>query len=314
MKVLKLTNSAVPGSKPKLFITAAIHAREYTTAELVTRFAEYLVNNYGTNPDATWILDHHEIHIMLHTNPDGRKQAETGLSWRKNTNQNYCGATSTSRGADLNRNFAFQWGCCGGSSGSQCSDTYRGPSPASEPEVQAVQTYMRSIFPDQRADPLTAAAPIDATGVYLDVHSYSQLVLWPWGFTTTVAPNGSALQTLGRKFAYFNNYTPQQAFELYFTDGTTDDYGYGDLGVASYTFELGTSFFQDCSTFENTILPNNLQALIYAAKVVRTPYMTPAGPDALSVTATPATVTLGQTVNLTAIINDTRFNLSLIHI
>ena len=33
---------------------------------------------------------------MLHTNPDGRKQAETGLSWRKNTNQNYCGATSTS--------------------------------------------------------------------------------------------------------------------------------------------------------------------------------------------------------------------------
>ena len=117
MKVLKLTNSAVPGPKPKLFITAAIHAREYTTAELVTRFAEYLVNNYGTNADATWILDHHEIHIMLHTNPDGRKQAETGLSWRKNTNQNYCGVTSTSRGADLNRNFAFQWGCCGGSSG-----------------------------------------------------------------------------------------------------------------------------------------------------------------------------------------------------
>ncbi len=108
----------MPGPKPKLFITAAIHAREYTTAELVTRFAEYLVNNYGTNADATWILDHHEIHIMLHTNPDGRKQAETGLSWRKNTNQNYCGATSTSRGADLNRNFAFQWGCCGGSSGS----------------------------------------------------------------------------------------------------------------------------------------------------------------------------------------------------
>ena len=123
---------------------------------MVTRFAEYLVNNYATNADATWILDHHEIHIMLHTNPDGRKQAETGLSWRKNTNQNYCGVTSTSRGADLNRNFAFQWGCCNGSSGSPCNLTYRGPSPASEPEVQAVQSYMRSIFPDQHADPLTA--------------------------------------------------------------------------------------------------------------------------------------------------------------
>ncbi len=101
---------------------------------------------------------------------------------------------------------------------------------------------MRSIFPDQRADPLTAAAPVDATGVYLDVHSYSELVLWPWGFTSTVAPNGPALQTLGRKFAYFNNYTPDQAIGLYPTDGTTDDFGYGDLGVAAYTFELGTDF------------------------------------------------------------------------
>ena len=68
------------------------------------------------------------------------------------------------------------------------------------------------------------------------------------------------------------------------------------------------TFFQDCSTFENTILPDNLQALVYAAKVPRTPYMTPAGPDALTVTATPATVTPGQAVNLTATINDTRFN------
>ena len=67
-----------------------------------------------------------------------------------------------------------------------------------------------------------------------------------------MAPNGPALQTLGRKFAYFNNYTPEQAIGLYPTDGTTDDFGYGDLGVASYTFELGTAFFQDCSTFENT--------------------------------------------------------------
>ncbi|MFZ2359021.1 MAG: M14 family zinc carboxypeptidase [Anaerolineae bacterium] len=308
MGVLVLTNSAVPGPKPKLFITASIHAREYTPAELATRFAELLVNGYGVDPDATWILDHHEVHLMLHTNPDGRKQAETGLSWRKNTNQAYCGATSPSRGADLNRNFQFQWGCCGGSSGSVCSDTYRGPSAASEPEVQAVQNYMRAIFPDQRADPLTSPAPADATGVYLDIHSYSQLVLWPWGFTSTVAPNGPALQTLGRKFAFFNNYTPEQAIGLYATDGTTDDFGYGDLGVASYTFELGTAFFQACSTFESTILPDNMKALVYAAKVVRTPYQTPAGPDALTVTAAPAAITLGDPVVLTAIINDTRFN------
>ena len=75
MMVLKLTNSAIAGPKPKLFLTAAIHAREYATAELVTRFGEYLVNNYGIDADAPWILDHHEVHLMLHTNPDGRKKA-----------------------------------------------------------------------------------------------------------------------------------------------------------------------------------------------------------------------------------------------
>lgn len=308
MNVLVLTNSAVPGPKPKLFITSAIHAREYTTAELATRFAEQLVNGYGVDPDITWILDHHEVHLMLQSNPDGRKQAEAGLSWRKNTNQNYCGATSTSRGADLNRNFQFQWGCCGGSSGNACSDTYRGPSPASEPEVQAVQNYLRAIFPDQRADPLPSPAPADATGVYIDIHSYSELVLWPWGFTSTVAPNGPALQTLGRKFAFFNTYEPGQAITLYATDGTTDDFVYGDLGVAAYTFELGTAFFQACSTFENTILPANLPSLLYGAKVARTPYLTPAGPDALNVAAAPATITVGDPVVLTAAINDTRFN------
>jgi carboxypeptidase T len=167
---------------------------------------------------------------------------------------------------------------------------------------------MRDIFPDQRADPLTSPAPADATGIYLDIHSYSQLVLWPWGFTHTVAPNGLALQTLGRKFAYFNNYEPDQAIGLYPTDGTTDDFGYGELGVASYTFELGTAFFQSCSSFESTILPDNLEALLYAAKVVRTPYMTPAGPDALNVVAAPATITVGDPVVLTATINDTRYN------
>jgi murein tripeptide amidase MpaA len=308
MMVLKLTNSAVPGPKPKLFLTTSIHAREYTPAELATRFAELLVSGYGIDPDITWILDHHEVHLMLQANPDGRKKAETGLSWRKNTNEAYCSPTSNNRGADLNRNFAFQWGCCGGSSTSPCDLTYRGPSPASEPEVQAVQNYLRAIYPDQRPDPLTSPAPADATGVYLDIHSYSQLVLWSWGFTSAVAPNGPALQTLGRKFAYFNNYTPQQAIGLYPTDGSTDDFGYGDLGVASYTFELGTAFFQSCSSFESTILPGNMPALLYAAKVVRTPYLTPAGPDALNVAAAPATITVGAPVVLTAAINDTRFN------
>ncbi len=315
MKVLRLTNANVAGTppagftgKPRLFVTSAIHAREYTTAELMTRFAEYLVSNHGTDADATWLLDEHEIHLMLHTNPDGRKQAETGLSWRKNTNENYCSPTSSSRGADLNRNFEFQWGCCGGSSGDQCSATYRGPATASEPEVQAVQTYARSIFPDQRDPALGAAAPADATGMYIDIHSYSELVLWPWGFTSTATGNGTALQTLGRKLAFFNGYEPDQAIGLYPTDGTTDDFVYGDLGVAAYTFELGNWFFEDCIDFESTILPDNLAALIYAAKVVRTPYLSPAGPEITDAAATAAVVAPGDPVAILANADDSRFN------
>jgi carboxypeptidase T len=314
MRVLKLTNSAVTGAKPKLFINSAIHAREYTTAPLVLEFARWLVNGYGNNADATWIMDHHEVHLLLQANPDGRKKAEGGLSWRKNTNTAYCGATSNSRGADLNRNFTFGWNVTGGqgSSGNACAETYRGPSAGSEPEVQALQAYVRSIFADRRGPNQNDPAPADTSGIHLDIHSYSQLVLWPWGTTSTPAPNGTALQTLGRRFAYFNNYTPQQSIGLYPTDGTSDGVSYGELGVAAYTFELGTSFFQSCSTYNGTIKPNNLPALIYAAKVVRAPYLTPSGPDitafSLGNDASGAGVTAGTPVGVSASSTDTRFN------
>jgi hypothetical protein len=308
LKVLKLTNSAIPGPKPKLIINAAIHAREYTTAELVTRFGEYLVKNYGKNADVTWMLDTQEVHLVLQANPDGRKIAETGNLWRKNTDSNDGCGSASSWGTDLNRNYPYNWGCCGGSSGSACSETYRGPSAASEPEVQAVRNYVVAELPDY-GDPQQGPIPSNAAGMFMDIHSYSQLVLWPWGYTNQVAPNGIQLQTLGRKFAYFNNYLPEQSIYLYVTDGTTIDFGYGQLGVASYTFELGTDFFQSCSVFLNTILPKNMDALIYAARVTRAPYMLPAGPESLSVATVPSgMVPSGQPLAVNATVNDTRFN------
>ena len=79
IRVLKITNSAISGTKPILFAMSSIHAREYTPAELNTRFAEFLLNNYGTDADATWLVDHREIHLLLQGNPDGRKIAEGGL-------------------------------------------------------------------------------------------------------------------------------------------------------------------------------------------------------------------------------------------
>jgi carboxypeptidase T len=309
MKVLKLTNSAIGGNKPKLFVNAAIHAREYTTAPLVLAFAHWLLDGYGLDADATWILDHHEVHLLLQTNPDGRKKAEAGLSWRKNTNSDYCAGNAI--GADLNRNFGFSWNSTNGagSSGNACNATYRGPAPASEPETQAVEAYIRSIFPDRRGPGPDDAAPADTSGLHLDIHSYSELVLWPWGDRATPAPNGAALQTLGRRFAWFNGYTPEQSIGLYPTDGTSEGPSYGELGVAAYTFELGTSFFQTCDVYNSTIKPNNLPALIYAAKVARTPYVTPGGPDVLSV-ALSGPVAAGTTATLTAQVTDTHFNQS----
>jgi hypothetical protein len=307
LKVLRLTNAAIPGPKPKLFAMAAVHAREYTTAELLTRFAERLLWLYNQDPDITWLLDFHEIHLLLVANPDGRKLAETGAQWRKNTNQAYCAANPSLRGADLNRNYDFAWGCCGGSSGYSCDNTYRGPSPASEPEAQSIQAYLRANFADQRGPNLNDPAPIDASGIFLDVHSYGELVLWPWGFTSEPTANARALQTLGRKYAYFTGYTPQQSYQLYATDGDSDGFAYGELGLAGYTIELGTWFFQDCATFEGTILPTNLPALTYMAKAAALPYLLPAGPEALSLIAVPLGGASGAPLRLRAVINDRRF-------
>jgi carboxypeptidase T len=305
--VLRLTNSAVPGPKPRLFVMASIHAREYAPAELLTRFAETLVSQYGINPDVTWLLDYREILLLLQANPDGRKQAEAGQLWRKNTDRNYCPSDPYSRGADLNRNFPYQWIGLG-SSGLECDETYRGASAGSETETQDILSFVNAQFPDQRPDDLTSPAPADTPGLFLDLHSYGNLVLWPWGWTGAPAPNADALQTLGRKFAFINGSFPEQSVDLYATNGTTDDYAYGALGVAAYTFEMGTDFFQDCPTFENTILPDYLPALLYAAKAAGRPYLEPSGPDVVSLSTSPQAALPGEPVRLQAVIDGSRYS------
>ena len=146
---LVLTNQNRPGPKPRFFLAAATHARELATAELATRFAEYLVANYDVDPDVTWLLDYNELHLVAQANPDGRKKAEAGLAWRKNTDSlNGCNDSSL-WGVDLNRNHSFKWGVTGTSS-DPCNLIYRGPAAASEPEAQAIERYGRGLFADRR--------------------------------------------------------------------------------------------------------------------------------------------------------------------
>ena len=187
-----------------------------------------------------------------------------------------------------------------------CSETYQGPDADTEPENQAIQAQVLALFPDQRGPLDTDPADLDTTGLFITLHSYSELVLWPWGWTSTDSPNHTQLQTLGRKMAYFNDYEPQQANDLYGTTGTHDDWAYGILGIAGYTFEMGTTFFQDCTSFENTIYPDNLDALLNSIKAARRPYMTPAGPESANLAVSAAIVLPGEQVQLTASANDTR--------
>jgi hypothetical protein len=311
LKVLVLGADAERPDKPKLFIHSAMHAREYTTAALTLDFAKYLANNQSSNADINWILNEHEIHVLFMMNPDGRKQAEAGLFWRKNTSQFYCGVDSEQRGVDLNRNFTYRWNSVeGGSSPEECSPTYRGPEPASEPETQAVEAYVRSLFPDNRGDKDSDAAPANTSGLHLDIHSSGGMVIWPWGNTTELAPNGTALQTLGRKFAAFNGYAPFQSVGLYPTDGTSDNVSYGELGIAAITFELGNTFFEECKFYQQEILPNNLEALLYAAKTVEAPYLKPKGPELINFRlegVSSAPVAPGMLVTIKATVSDEYF-------
>jgi len=308
---LRLTNRSLGGHKPALLVTGSTHAREYTTPELVTRFAELLVERYGVDPDVTWLLDHHRIDLILVQNPDGRKRAETGLLWRKNAD-NFACANTNSRGIDLNRNFDFMWGnsVCSGSSSNECSEVYHGASAGSEPETQATQAHMTAIFPDQRPDDQTTPAPRDSEGIYLDIHSFGGDVLSSWGCVGTIGPppgtNGDDICTLGRKYGHFTGY-PARIGSTGPVDGSSKDFSYGRLGVPGYTIELGTAFFEECPYFETVILEPNLEALLQTAKNVRTSYLTAWGPDTLDLAVPPLPVVGGDAVALTATVDDTRY-------
>lgn len=326
MRALRVTNLATAATdpdRPKMVVFGSIHAREYTPAELLTRMAEWLVSAYGNDPEATWLVDHVDFRFVLQANPDGRKKAETGLSWRKNadTANGNCARNANSSGIDLNRNFPFHWHTTGesGSSSDTCDEDYRGPTAASEPETRNLVAYVAGspgtdgvysggLLPDRRPDNVSIASPDDYAGLFFDIHSYSQLVLWPWGDTTNAAPNRTPLQTFGRRLAWFNGYTPEQSDSLYPTDGATDDNFYGTLGVPAYTIELGVQFFESCSTFTSTTYPKNFAALRYAARAAAAPYRLPGGPDAYGITATAvASGAGGMYTTVSATIDDQRY-------
>lgn len=317
--------------KPRFVLMAAIHARELSTSEMAWRLMDELVNNYNVDADITALLRHTEVWIIPVANPDGRYIVQNGestpYSQRKNAN-NSLGACSnpptgsSQHGVDLNRNGTFGWGGLGTST-NPCNLTYLGVSAASEPEQWALENLFRQLFPDQRGPGITDAAPLTSTGVFVSLHTYSNLMLFPWGYVecggtacapASRAPNDEGLRALGFRMSYFNGYSAGQPSELlYAASGGTDDQAYGDLGVASYTYEIGPSsgscggFTPPYSCQDTVFWPANRPALLYAAKAARQPYTLALGPSVLNPALSALTVTAGAPVTLTALIADNTF-------
>lgn len=235
MVALKISdNVATDEDEPEILFTHHQHAREHLTVEMALYILREFTDKYGTDTQVTNLVNSREIWIIPDLNPDGgewdiRNGSYSG--WRKNRQPN---SGSSNVGTDLNRNWPYQWGCCGGSSGTTSSETYRGPSPSSSPEVTNVINFVRSRI----------VGGVQQIKTNIDFHTYSELVLWPFGYTYNDTAPGmtqaeyNTFATLGQQMAATNNYTAEQASELYITDGSIDDWLWGDQRIYSYTFEM----------------------------------------------------------------------------
>ncbi len=227
-------NVATDENEPEVLFTCQQHAREHLTPEMCLYIITELTSKHATDAQIRGLVDSREIWIVVSVNPDGSEyDIATGSyrSWRKNRQPN---SGSSYVGTDLNRNWSYQWGCCGGSSGSTSSETYRGPAAFSAPETQRVRDFVNS----------RVVGGVQQIKANIDFHTYSELVLWPYGYTYSdtapglTAADRAALARLGQNMAATNGYTPEQASDLYIADGTINDWMWGQHKIFSYTFEM----------------------------------------------------------------------------
>jgi hypothetical protein len=290
-------------TEPAVLFFSLTHAREHLTVEMGLEIIRLFTAGYGADPALTNLVNTREIWVIPNANPDGGEfDVEGGYYhwWRKNRRPN---ANSTV-GVDLNRNYGYNWGCCGGSSSAPGSDTYRGPTAFSEPETQVVRDFVLA-HPD-----ITTA---------ITFHTYGELILYPFGYTYTDVPPEMPLadhQTfvaLAQRMAATNGYTPQQASDLYTTDGDAVDWLYGARGIFAFTFEMfprgsDPGFYPPASVIEQQT-ERNRAAVTYLAGVADNPRkVIGSGGDVISPTVSLATsaelVLPGQPITATATVTD----------
>jgi murein tripeptide amidase MpaA len=235
LMVVKISdNVGTDEAEPEILFNSQQHAREHLTVEMAIYLLDLFTDNYGSDSRITNIVNTREIWIIPSVNPDGSEyDIATGSyrSWRKNRQPN---SGSSSVGTDLNRNWSYRWGCCGGSSGTTSSSTYRGPSSFSAPETARLRDFVNS----------RVIGGVQQIKANIDFHTYSELVLWPFGYTTANTTTGmnadqrNTFATLGQQMAATNGYTPEQSSDLYIADGTSIDWMWGQHRIFAYTFEM----------------------------------------------------------------------------
>lgn len=212
--------------KPGVIYLGNHHAREIVTPEIVLNLAHLLLEGYGKDPEITALVDSRDIWLVPTVNPDGHKYAEKGVDWRKNTDTSLVAGPISfgpnGPGIDLNRNYGYKWGGEGASADPR-NATFRGAAAFSEPETQAVRDLVKS----------------RKFTFLMTYHSFSNLVLWPWGYTDQ-APPDKRLVAVGKKLGSFNGYKAEQSKDLYKTSGDTTDWAFGELGILAYTTEIGS--------------------------------------------------------------------------
>jgi len=216
-------------SADKVLFMGCHHAREWVAVEIPYLLAKYLVDNAHQPPVQQW-LTQGEVWVVPMVNPDGHEYSRTqDRLWRKNRRPNPDG----SYGVDPNRNYGYMWGTLNvdTSSHTPSAETYVGPKAFSEPETRVVRDLVASWR---------------FRGV-ITYHSYSQLILYPWGYTDKPIANQPDRNEMVQLAAEMHDqirdvhgeiYTPEQSSKLYPTAGDTTDWTYGTYGIPSFTIEL----------------------------------------------------------------------------
>ncbi|KAJ8919788.1 hypothetical protein NQ315_006317 [Exocentrus adspersus] len=201
-----------PGNENRsVFIESTIHAREWITAATTT----YILNELLSSENATIrnLAESHDWYFFPVFNPDGYEYTHTtDRMWRKTRVPH----SILCSGADPNRNWDYYWNH-GGTSGSPCTETFRGPQPFSEPCCRIMSEFITSI-----GEQLVA---------YISFHSFSQLLLIPYGYTPEHLENYEQIYQIGLKSAealaqrYGTQYRVGTVYEtIYQASGSSADW------------------------------------------------------------------------------------------